>query len=96
MRKYEVMYIIKPDLEESKYPEIIEKYNTLIQNNGGEVLKVEPWGKRRLAYEINKLREGYYVLLQMACSPDFPAELERNFKIADEIMRFLVTRIEEK
>lgn len=96
MRKYEVMYIIKPDLEESKYPEIIEKYNTLIQNNGGEVLKVEPWGKRRLAYEINKLREGYYVLLQMACSHDFPAELERNFKIADEIMRFLVTRIEEK
>ena len=96
LRKYEVMYIIKPDLEESKYPEIIEKYNTLIQNNGGEVLKVEPWGKRRLAYEINKLRAGYYVLLQMACSHDFPAELERNFKIADEIMRFLVTRIEEK
>jgi len=96
LRKYEVMYIIKPDLEEEKYAAIIEKYNALIQNNGGEVLKVEPWGKRRLAYEINKIREGYYVLLHMACENDFPAELERNFKIAEEIMRFLVIRIDEK
>jgi small subunit ribosomal protein S6 len=90
------MYIIKPDLEEAKYAETIEKYNTLIQNNGGEVLKTEAWGKRRLAYEIEKLREGYYVLLEMAAGPDLPAELERNFRISDDILRYLVTRIEEK
>jgi len=95
MRKYEVMYIIKPDLEEEKYKEIVERYNALIQSNGGEVLKVEPWGKRRLAYEINKIREGYYVLLQIAAEADLPMELERNFKIADEIIRYLVTRVEE-
>lgn len=95
MRKYEVMYIIKPDLEEEKYKEIIEKYNALIQSNGGEILKAEPWGKRRLAYEINKIREGYYVLLQIAAEANLPMELERNFKIADEIIRYLVTRVEE-
>ncbi|MCR4962682.1 MAG: 30S ribosomal protein S6 [Firmicutes bacterium] len=95
MRKYEVMYIIKPSFEDEKYAAIIDKYNALIQSNGGEVLKVEPWGKRRLAYEIDKLREGYYVLLQMMASPELPKELERNFKIADEIMRFLITRVEE-
>lgn len=96
MRKYEVLYIIRPDFDEEKYQAIVEKYNTLIQNNGGEVVKVDPWGKRRLAYEINKIREGYYVLLHMNCSTEFPTELERNFKISDEIMRYLVTRIEEK
>ena len=96
MRKYEVVYIIRPDFEEDKYREIVEKFNTLIQSNGGEVLKVDPWGKRRLAYEIDKIREGYYVLLHMSCDTTFPAELERNFRISDEIMRYLVSNIEEK
>ncbi|MBQ1501400.1 MAG: 30S ribosomal protein S6 [Firmicutes bacterium] len=95
MREYEVMYIIKPNFEDDKYTEIIEKYNALIQANGGEILKVEPWGKRRLAYEIEKLREGYYVLLRINGAPELPKELERNFKIADEIMRYLVIRVEE-
>ena len=95
MREYEVMYIIKPGFEEDKYAEFIEKYNALIQANGGEILKVEPWGKRRLAYEIEKLREGYYVLLRINGEPELPRELERNFKIADEIMRYLVVRVEE-
>ena len=95
MRNYEVMYIIKPGFEDDKYAEIIEKYNALIQSNGGEVLKVEPWGRRRLAYEINKLREGYYVLLQIMAAPELPQELERNFKIADDIMRYLVVRVGE-
>jgi len=95
MRKYEVMYIIKPNFEEEKYREIVEKYNALIQSNGGEVLKVEPWGKRRLAYEINKIREGYYVLVNFEGPQDLPAELERNFRIADDIIRYLVVREEE-
>ena len=95
MREYEVMYIIKPDLEEEKYASIIEKYNTLIQNNGGEIISVEPWGKRRLAYEIEKLREGYYVLLRIKAEPELPAELERNFRIADEVIRYLIVKIEK-
>ena len=95
MREYEVVYIIKPNFEDEKYNQIIEKYNALIQNNGGEILKVEPWGKRRLAYEIEKLNEGYYVLLRINGSPELPQELERNFKISDEIMRYLVVRVGE-
>ena len=95
MRKYEVIYIVKPNLEEEKYTEIIEKYNALIQTNGGEILKTEPWGKRRLAYEIDKIRDGYYVLLHILAPVELPAELERNFKIADEVIRYLIVKIEE-
>lgn len=95
MRKYEVVYIIKPGFEEDKYQTIVEKYNALIQSNGGEILKVEPWGKRRLAYEIDKLRDGYYVLLHFEGPEGLPQELERNFRIADEIMRYLVVRMGE-
>jgi len=95
MQEYEVMYIIRPNYEEEKYAQVIEKFNALIQANGGEVTKTEPWGKRRLAYEIQKLREGYYVLLRINGEPELPRELERNFKIADEIMRYLVIRVEE-
>ena len=95
MREYEAMYIVKPNYDEEQYAQFVEKYNALIQNNGGEIIKVEPWGKRRLAYEIDKLREGYYVLVRFNAEADLPAELERNFKIADEIMRDLVVRAGE-
>ena len=95
MREYEAMYIVKPNYDEEQYAQFVEKYNALIQNNGGEIIKVEPWGKRRLAYEIDKLREGYYVLVRFNAEADVPAELERNFKIADEIMRYLVVRAGE-
>lgn len=95
MRNYEVLYIIRPNYEEEQYRTFVEKYNALIQANGGEVTKVDPWGKRRLAYEIDKVREGYYVLVQFTGDANLPAELERNFKINDEILRFLVTRLPE-
>ena len=95
MRNYEVLYIIRPNYEEEQYRDFVEKYNALIQANGGEVTKVDPWGKRRLAYEIDKVREGYYVLVQFSGDASLPAELERNFKINDEILRFLVTRLPE-
>ncbi len=95
MREYEALYIVKTNYDEEQYAQFVEKYNALIQNNGGEIIKVEPWGKRRLAYEIDKLREGYYVLVRFNAEADLPAELERNFKIADEIMRYLVVRAGE-
>ena len=95
MRDYEVVYIIKPGFDDEKYNAIVERYNTLIQNNGGEIVKVDLWGKRRLAYEIEKLREGYYVLVQFKAETALPEELERNLKIADDIMRYLVVRMPE-
>ncbi len=92
MRAYEALYVMRPSYEEEAYKEFIEKYNALIQANGGEVTKVEPWGKRRLAYEIDKVREGYYVLVLFNGDSQLPAELERNFKINDEILRYMVVK----
>ena len=92
MRAYEALYVMRPSYEEEAYKEFIEKYNALIQANGGEVTKAEPWGKRRLAYEIDKVREGYYVLVLFNGDSQLPAELERNFKINDEILRYMVVK----
>lgn len=96
MRAYEAMYIIRPDFDEEKVQATIEKYSSLIQNNGGELVNVEPWGKRRLAYELKKFREGYYVLVHFKGEPKTPAELERNFKISDDVIRYLIVKEEEK
>ncbi|ATW26232.1 30S ribosomal protein S6 [Candidatus Formimonas warabiya] len=92
MRAYEAMYIIRPDFDEEKVQATMEKYSSLIQNNGGELVKVDLWGKRRLAYEINKLREGFYVLAKFNGAPETPAELERNFKISDDVIRYLIVK----
>ncbi|WP_017725816.1 30S ribosomal protein S6 [Halalkalibacterium ligniniphilum] len=95
MRKYEIMYIIAPNLEESANKELIERYNGVLTNNGAEIEKVEEMGKRRLAYEINKYREGYYVLLNVNASPEAIAEFNRLIKINDNVIRVLITKEEE-
>ena len=92
MNKYEVLYVIDPNLEDEPRKELIDRFSGIITGNGGTVDKVEEWGKRRLAYPINFKNEGYYVLLHMTASPEFPRELERNMQINDQIMRYLVTR----
>ncbi|MBQ3180770.1 MAG: 30S ribosomal protein S6 [Firmicutes bacterium] len=95
MRDYETLYIVRPDMTEEEYTAVVEKFNALIQANGGEVVKTDLWGKRRLAYEIEKLREGYYALVTFKAGPELPQELERNFRISDSIMRYIVTRLPE-
>ena len=70
MRDYEVLYILRPDMTEEEYTAAVEKFNALIQANGGEVVKTDIWGKRKLAYEIEKLREGYYVLVTFKAEPN--------------------------
>lgn len=92
MRDYEAMYVLRPDMEEEQVNATIDRFSEIITNNGGEVTKVEPWGLRRLAYEVQKLREGYYVLCYFKGSTELPRELERNFKISDSVIRFLVVR----
>ncbi len=92
MRNYEAMYVLRPDLDEEQVQANVDRFSEIITKNGGEVTKVDLWGKRRLAYEVKKLREGYYVLCFFTAGPDLPLELERNFKIADEVIRFLVVR----
>ncbi|WP_433944814.1 30S ribosomal protein S6 [Paenibacillus sp. SN-8-1] len=91
MRKYEVMYIIRPDLEQEALQAVVEKFQGIIQN-GGEVTKHDVLGKRRLAYEINKIRDGVYVLVNFTATPDVIDELERILKISDEVIRYLITK----
>ena len=94
MNKYELIYIIDTAVEEAARQELIEKFNGIIAANGGEVVKVEEWGKRRLAYAINYKTEGYYVLMYIQGPSELPRELERNFKINDKVLRYLVIRYE--
>ena len=95
MNKYETLYVITPELEEEATKAVIEKFSGIITANGGEIESVDEWGKRRLAYPINFKNEGYYVLVQFTAAPEFPRELERNLQINENVMRYLVTRIEE-
>ncbi|ANS76441.1 30S ribosomal protein S6 [Paenibacillus yonginensis] len=91
MRKYEVMYIIRPDVEQEAVQAAVEKFQGIIQN-GGEITKHDVMGKRRLAYEINKFRDGVYVLVNFTATPDVVNELERIMKISDEVIRYLITK----
>lgn len=95
MNKYESIFILRPDLEEAARVEMIEKFKGIVSADG-EIDSVEEWGMRKLAYEIEKLREGYYVLFNFRANPTLPMELERNFKISDEVIRYIVINREEK
>ena len=88
--KYEVLYVLNPNLTEEETQAIVEKFKTLIEQNG-TVDEMEEWGKRKLAYEINYLTEGYYVLVKFTSGPELPAELDRILGITDGLIRSLVT-----
>lgn len=89
MRKYELMYIIRTDLEQEAVDATVEKIQAII-NNGGEIESHEVLGKRRLAYEINKYRDGIYVLVKFNATPEIVAELDRVIRITDEVIRHLI------
>ena len=88
--KNEVLYVLNPNLTEEETQAIVEKFKTLIEQNG-TVDEMEEWGKRKLAYEINYLTEGYYVLVKFTSGPELPAELDRILGITDGVIRSLVT-----
>ena len=88
---YETMFIVDPQLSEDDTKAVVEKFTALIAANG-EIETVNEWGKRRLAYPINDLNEGYYVLVNYKGDPAFIAELNRLFNINDSIMRAMTTR----
>ncbi|GBF32493.1 SSU ribosomal protein S6p [Desulfocucumis palustris] len=92
MRKYETVFVIRPEMEDDKYAEVIEKYKALIENNGGEITNIDKWGKRRLAYEIDHMREGFYVVVKFSAEPKTAEELDRVYKISDEIIRHIIVR----
>jgi len=96
MRNYELMYILKPDMEEEALTQLMEKYSSIITNGGGELVSVDKWGKRRLAYEIKDLHEGYYVLVTFKSEPAVVVELDRVMKISDDMLRFMIINKDEK
>ena len=89
--KYELMYIIDPTLSEEDTAAIVEKFKALVEEHG-TLDEMEEMGKRKLAYEINYLSEGYYVLIKFTSAPEFPAELDRILGITDGVIRSLITR----
>ncbi len=91
--KYEVLYIIDPAKGEEGIAALVEKFKALVEANG-TLTSIDEWGKRRMAYPINDLVEGYYVLMTMDAKPEFPAELDRVFKITEGILRSLITDVE--
>jgi small subunit ribosomal protein S6 len=95
VNKYESIYIIRPTVEEEGIKALVERFSNLIVQEGGKVDNVDEWGKRRLAYPIDDLREGYYVLMNFTAEPDVPQELERVYKITDDILRYLTIREDE-
>ena len=95
MRTYEIVFIIHPDLDEDNQTETINKVKGWITEINGTITKEELWGNKRLAYAIRKQREGYYVLLNAQLDPSSISELERNFRITEAIMRFLIIAEDE-
>ncbi len=92
--KYESLFIVNTALGEEAVKTIVEKFTGLISANS-EDMTVNEWGNRRLAYPIDDLNEGYYVLVNFTAAPDFPAELDRIFNITDGLLRSLIIRVEE-
>jgi small subunit ribosomal protein S6 len=95
MREYELIFIVHPDLEETAVNELVDRIKTWITDDDGKINKVDPWGKRKLAYPIRKQNEGQYFFLNIEIDPSFVAELERNLRFLEPVMRFLITAVEE-
>lgn len=92
---YEAMYILDPSLNEEAVAALVAKFKAVVEANG-TVSEVDEWGKRRLAYPINDLMEGYYVLMTFNAKPEFPRELDRILRITDGVMRSLIVCKDEK
>lgn len=96
MRKYETFFIVDPDLPDEMNSVVDTKVQSVVTANGGEVLIYTPWGKRKLAYPIRKRTRGLYVLMEYSGGPDMVAELERNLRIDERILKFITVKLEDR
>jgi small subunit ribosomal protein S6 len=92
MNDYELVFVVHPELDENAFKELLEKVKGWIAEAGGQVTKVDLWGKRRLAYIIRKQREGVYVVMQASMAPASCTTLERNLRFQEPVLRFLLTQ----
>ncbi|MDT3925133.1 30S ribosomal protein S6 [Staphylococcus saprophyticus] len=96
MRTYEVMYIVRPNIEEDAKKAVVERFNGILASHGSEVLEAKDWGKRRLAYEINDFSEGYYNIVRIQTADNEATdEFQRLAKISDDVTRYIVIREDE-
>ena len=95
MNKYELALVINAKIEDDARTDAIEKIKALIEKFGGEITNVDEWGKKKLAYEIQKMREGYYYFIQFDAESDCPGQLENSVRIMDNVIRFLCVRQDE-
>ena len=93
MRKYELVCVIQPDLDEAAFNGVLDRVKGWVSENGGSVDKVDIWGKRKLAYEIRKQREGNYVLFNLSLQPTSTTALEQNLRYTETVMRHMLTLV---
>ena len=94
INKYETVFVVNPELSEEDTQNLVKKFTDLIAQNG-TIENINEWGKRKLAYLINKESEGYYALINFESTPDFPAELDRRYKITDGVLRSIIVKKDE-
>ncbi len=95
MRHYETIFIASPTLTDEQSDELVKQFEGIIAEQGGELLKTDKWGRKKLAYEVQKFSEGYYTLFEMNAGPDLIAELERRFRNNDSVIKYLSVRMDE-
>ena len=95
LRNYQSVLILKPDLEEAQVDQAVEKITSILQKFGGSILKLDKWGKKRLAYRIKKSKFGYYLNIYHTCEPGKVPDLEREYQLYDLVIKYLVIRLEE-
>ncbi len=95
MNHYETIYIVNPTLDDDSLKEAIDKFSDLIKKLKGYIVKVNEWGKRKLAYDLKRFDKGYYVVLDFCALPKIVTELERNLKLDDRILKYITVKIDE-
>ncbi len=96
MNKYELAVVVSAKIEDEERAAVVDRCKALIERFGGTITNVDDWGKKRLAYEIQKMREGFYYFIQFDAEPTAPAEIESRVRIMDNVLRYLVVRADEK
>ena len=96
MNKYEIALVISTRLEEDAKNEVLEKVKRRVSRAGGTITNIEDWGKKRMAYEIQKMKDGYYYFIQLEGNSETPAKLEASLRIMDNVLRYLVVKADEQ
>lgn len=96
MHKYELAVVVSAKLEEDDKVATLDKVKALIERFGGQITNVDDWGKKRLAYEIQKMKEGFFYFIQFDAEATAPAEIENRIRIMDNVIRYLIVRTDEK